>query len=73
MIGTTVQTQIMGLYAALYNRAAEAPGYDYWVSQVAQQPDGAGITLANASSTPVTVHQAQILGPGLRPHPEHVL
>ena len=63
-IGTTVQTEILGLYAALYDRAAEAPGYSYWVSVVAQQPDAHDLSVANANSTLVTVHDAQILGRG---------
>ena len=39
---TSVQQEILGLYAALYNRAAEFPGYSYWVSIVGQQSDQAG-------------------------------
>ena len=61
---TSVQQEVFGLYAALYGRAAEFPGYSYWVGLVGQQSDGAGVTLANASSTAVTLNDAQVLGQG---------
>ena len=62
MSPTTVQQEDLGLYMALYNRAAEFPGYSYWVGVVGQQPDGAGVTVANAGSTAVTFNDAQVLG-----------
>jgi hypothetical protein len=59
---TSVQQEVLGLYAVLYDRAAEYPGYAYWVGQVALQPDGTGVTLGNATSTAVTLNDAQVLG-----------
>src|SRR5262249_1803821 len=35
---TSVQQEVLGLYAALYNRAAEFPGYSFWVGLDRQQP-----------------------------------
>jgi len=59
---TTVQQEILGLYAALYGRAAEFPGYSYWVGIVGQQSDGTGVTITNAGSTAVMLNDAQVLG-----------
>ena len=59
---TSVQQEVLGLYAVLYDRVAEYPGYAYWVGQVALQPDGTGVTLGNATSTAVTLNDAQVLG-----------
>ncbi len=59
---TSVQQQVFGLYAALYNRATDFGGFSFWVGVVAQQPDGAGVTVANAGGTPVTLNDATVLG-----------
>ncbi|WP_363347767.1 FG-GAP-like repeat-containing protein [Methylocystis echinoides] len=59
---TSVQQEVLGLYAALYNRAADFPGLSYWIGLVGQQPDAAGVTIANAALKPVTTADAQLLG-----------
>jgi probable HAF family extracellular repeat protein len=59
---TSVQQEILGLYAALYNRAADFFGYSYWVGIDGQQPDAGGVTVANAGTTAVTLNDAQVLG-----------
>jgi hypothetical protein len=59
---TSVQQEILGLYAALYGRAAEFPGFSYWIGVVGQQSDGVGVTVANAGSTEVTLNDAAVLG-----------
>src|SRR5262249_6921190 len=59
---TSVQQELLGLYATLYDRAADFPGYQYWVGVDGQQADSGGVTVANAASTEVTVHDAQLLG-----------
>jgi autotransporter-associated beta strand protein len=59
---TSVQQEIIGLYAALYNRAAEGSGYSYWVGVDGQQADAAGVTVATAGSTAVTLADAAVLG-----------
>jgi hypothetical protein len=59
---TSVQQEVLGLYAALYGRAADFGGYSYWVNTVGQQADGAGVTTANAGSTAVTTNDAIVLG-----------
>jgi hypothetical protein len=53
---------VLGLYAALYNRAADFPGYSYWVGIDGQQSDSGGVTVANASTTAVTFNDEQVLG-----------
>ena len=62
LTATTVQQEDLGLYAALYGRAAEFSGYSFWIGTVAQQPDGAGVTAANADSTAITLNDAGVLG-----------
>ncbi|MFO1118324.1 MAG: DUF4214 domain-containing protein [Beijerinckiaceae bacterium] len=59
---TSVQQEVMGLYAALYGRAAESSGFSYWVGLVGQQPDAAGLTAANAGTTHITLADAAMLG-----------
>ena len=59
---TSVQQEVLGLYAALYNRATDFGGYSYWVNTVGQLPDGVGVTTANAGTTAVTVNDATVLG-----------
>jgi hypothetical protein len=59
---TSVVQEILGLYAAVYNRAADYPGLSYWIGVVGQQADAAGVTAANAATTPVTTPDAQLLG-----------
>ena len=59
---TSVQQEVLGLYAALYNRAADFPGYSFWVGIDGQQSDSGGVTVANASTTAVTLNDAQVLG-----------
>ena len=59
---TTVQQEILGLYAALYNRAADFAGYSPWVSIDGQQSDSGGVTVANANTTAVTLNDAGVLG-----------
>jgi probable HAF family extracellular repeat protein len=59
---TSVQQEVLGLYAALYNRAADFPGYSFWVGVDGQQPDSGGVTVANASATAITLNDAGVLG-----------
>jgi hypothetical protein len=59
---TSVAQEILGLYSALYNRAADFGGLSYWTGVVSQQPDGAGVTAANAGTTSITLHDATVLG-----------
>ena len=59
---TSVQQEILGLYAALYDRAADFPGYSFWVGVDGQQPDASGVTIANAGTSAVTVTDAAVLG-----------
>jgi hypothetical protein len=59
---TSVQQEDLGLYMALYNRAAEFPGYSFWIGTVAQQADATGVTVTNAGNTAVTLNDAQLLG-----------
>ena len=59
---TSVQLEILGLYAALYNRAADFDGYPYWVGVDGQQSDSGGVTVANAGTTAVTLNDAGVLG-----------
>jgi probable HAF family extracellular repeat protein len=59
---TSVQQEVLGLYAALYNRAADFPGYSFWVGTDAQQHDSGGVTVANAGTTAVTLNDAGVLG-----------
>jgi hypothetical protein len=59
---TSVQQEILGLYSALYNRATDFNGVAFWDGVVAGQPDGSGVTTANAGSTAVTVNDATVLG-----------
>jgi len=58
---TSVQQEVLGLYGALYNRAADSSGYSYWVNTVGQQADGSGVTTANAGSDAITVNDATVL------------
>ncbi|WP_363349558.1 DUF4214 domain-containing protein [Methylocystis echinoides] len=58
----TPQQLLLGLYAALYDRAAEMPGYSYWVDYLRQQPDARGVTLANAHVGSTTSQDAKALG-----------
>ena len=57
-----MQQEIFGLYAALYNRATDFGGFSYWAGVVGQQPDGSGVTTANAGTTAITVNDAAVLG-----------
>lgn len=59
---TSVQQEVMGLYAALYGRAGELSGFSYWVGLVSQQSDAAGLTAANAGVTPIMLSEAVMLG-----------
>jgi probable HAF family extracellular repeat protein len=59
---TSVQQEVLGLYAALYNRAADFPGYSFWVGTDGQQADSGGVTVANAGTTAVTLNDAGVLG-----------
>ncbi len=61
---TSVQQEILGLYAALYGRTAEFPGYSYWVGIDGRQSDSGGVTVSNANNTAVTLNDAQVLGQG---------
>jgi S-layer protein len=51
----TILQEINGLYVAVYGRAADGPGIDYWCGQL-------GITAATAASTLVTPAQETLLG-----------
>jgi hypothetical protein len=59
---TSLQQEVLGLYAALYNRAADFGSYSYWVNTVGQQADEGGVTTANAGTTAVTTNDAAALG-----------
>jgi hypothetical protein len=59
---TTVQQEILGLYAALYNRAADFPGYSYWIGIDGQQADSGGVTVTNANVTAISQNDARVLG-----------
>ena len=59
---TTIQQEIAGLYAAVYNRTADTLGMQYWVNVVAQQPDATGITYASAASPPISASDVSLLG-----------
>jgi T5SS/PEP-CTERM-associated repeat protein len=59
---TSVQQQVLGLYGVLYTRAADFGGLSYWTGVVGQQPDGAGVTVANGASTAITINDATVLG-----------
>jgi hypothetical protein len=59
---TTIQQEIAGLYAAVYNRAADSFGMQYWVNVVAQQADALGITYSAAANTPISTNDAALLG-----------
>jgi hypothetical protein len=59
---TTIQQEIAGLYAALYNRTADAIGMQYWVDVVAHQADALGVTLESSASTAVSESDAALLG-----------
>jgi hypothetical protein len=59
---TSVQQEILGLYAALYNRAGDGSGYSFWVNTDGQQADSGGVTMSNASGTTVTLTDAAVLG-----------
>ena len=52
---TTILQEINGLYVALYDRAADNQGIDYWCGQL-------GVTPAAAATTAVTDAQAKSLG-----------
>ena len=70
---TSVQQEVLGLYAALYNRAADFDGYPYWVGIDGQQSDSGGVTVANAGTTAVTLNDAQVLGQEFRQYAGYVL
>jgi hypothetical protein len=59
---TSVQHEVLGLYSALYNRAADFAGLSYWIGLVGQQPDATGVTVSNAAATPITLSDATLLG-----------
>jgi len=59
---TSVQQEILGLFSALYNLASDFDGVSYWADVVGQQPDGSGVTTANAGTTAITVNDATVLG-----------
>jgi probable HAF family extracellular repeat protein len=59
---TSVQQEVLGLYLALYNRAADFPGYSFWINVDAAQADSGGVTVANANTTAVTLNDAALLG-----------
>jgi peroxidase len=52
---TTILQEINGLYVALYNRAADNQGINYWCAVL-------GVTPSAAATTPVTTAQATLLG-----------
>ena len=59
---TTVQLEIAGLYAAVYNRAVDSVGMSYWVGVTSQQQDASGLTQSNANTTAVSAADATSLG-----------
>jgi hypothetical protein len=60
----TPQELVLGLYATLYNRGAEMPGYSSWIDYLRQQPDAGGVTISNANSGTTSFHDAKVLGEG---------
>jgi hypothetical protein len=52
---TTIQQEVLGLYAAVYGRAADAAGLAYWEGMVGAVPEGAG-------TTAITTQNAELLG-----------
>ena len=70
---TSVQQEVLGLYAALYNRAADFPGYSFWVGIDGQQSDSGGVTVANAGTTAVTLNDARRAGTSLCQYAGYVL
>jgi hypothetical protein len=51
----TILQEINGLYVAVYGRAADGPGINYWCGTL-------GVSVAAASTTPVTLAQQTALG-----------
>ncbi len=51
----TILQEINGLYVALYDRAADNAGINFWSAQL-------GVTAAQAATTPITTAQAALLG-----------
>jgi hypothetical protein len=51
----TILQEINGLYVAVYGRAADGPGINYWCGTL-------GVSVAAAATTPVTVAQQTALG-----------
>src|ERR1035438_6323393 len=51
----TILQEINGLYIALYDRAADNAGINFWSAQL-------GVTAAQAATMPITTAQATLLG-----------
>lgn len=54
----TVHEVVLGLYASLYGRAAEKPGYEFWIGSLKDD----GITVSNVKQATATFQQSQELG-----------
>ncbi len=52
---TTIQQEVLGLYAAVYGRAADAAGLAYWEGIIGAVPESGG-------TTAITTQNAQLLG-----------
>jgi hypothetical protein len=56
----TVQQEINGLYAALYGRAADGPGIDYWAAQLSAKDPA--VTSTNSATLPISTADSTFLG-----------
>lgn len=56
----TVLQEINGLYVALYGRAADGPGINYWIAQL--QAFDPAVTSANAATLAISVANETYLG-----------
>jgi len=52
---TTIQQEVLGLYAAVYGRAADAAGVAYWEGIIGAVPEG-------GATTAISTQNAQLLG-----------
>jgi hypothetical protein len=58
----TPQNLLLGLYAALYDRAGEMPGYSSWINYLKLQPDATGVSVSNANTGTTSFQDAKVLG-----------
>jgi hypothetical protein len=60
MVQATVSQEINGLYVALYGRAADGPGVNYWISLLSAYDPA--VTSANAATLAISVADETYLG-----------